>query len=116
MGHIRKIISNLVLTGFNTKYTRPFESEADYVGMYYLNRAGYSDDNVEDFWRRLSTINPKSITHAKTHPTLPDRYLRIAATREEIRQKKASGEDLIPNFIQDGYFSQAPSGIDPKPQ
>ncbi len=115
MGHIRKIISNFVLTGFNTKYTRPFESEADYVGMYYLNRAGYSDDNVEDFWRRLSTINPKSITRAKTHPTFPDRYLRIAATRAEISRKKAAGEDLAPNFISGDYFSAPPATLKDTP-
>jgi len=99
MGHIRKIVGNLLLSALNTQYTRPFESEADYVGMYYLVRAGYSAENVEDFWRRLGAVNPKSVARAKTHPTFPDRYLRIAAARKEIEEKIANDEDLVPNFL-----------------
>ena len=98
MGHIRKIIGNIILSGGATRYKRPFESESDYVGMYYLVRAGYSPENVEDVWRRLAKVNPKSVSRAKTHPTFPDRYLRIAAAREEIRTKIDSGALLIPNY------------------
>ncbi|WP_418152392.1 M48 family metalloprotease [Litorimonas sp. RW-G-Af-16] len=101
MGHIRKIIGNFILSGMATRYTRPFESEADYVGLYYQVRAGYSPDNVEDFWRRLAKINPKSVNRAKTHPTFPDRYLRLAAARAEIEAKQAAGEILVPNFKTD---------------
>ena len=98
MGHIRKVVTNLIVTLGKTRYTRPFESEADYVGMYYMVRAGYNPDNVEDVWRRLALTNPKSVVRAKTHPAYPDRYLTLAATRDEINKKKASGEALIPNF------------------
>jgi len=101
MGHIRKSITNLVLSGLATRYTRPFESEADYVGLYYMVRAGYSPDGVEDFWRRLALVNPNSVAKASTHPTFPDRYLRIAATRDQIRAKKQAGQPLIPNFKKD---------------
>ena len=98
MGHIRKVISNIILSLGGTRYTRIFESEADYVGMYYMARAGYSPEGVEDFWRRLAVTNPKYVARAKTHPTYPNRYLSIAATREEIKAKQAAGEPLIPNF------------------
>jgi predicted Zn-dependent protease len=98
MGHIRKIIGNIILTGGATRYTRPFESEADYVGMYYMVRAGYSPAGVEDVWRRLALTNPKSVARAKTHPTYPNRYLRLAAARKEIESKQAAGEPLVPNF------------------
>ena len=101
MGHIRKIVTNMILSIGGTRYTRPFESEADYVGMYYIVRAGYNPSNVEDVWRRLAVTNPKSVARAKTHPTHPDRYLRIAAAREEIRAKKSAGQALLPNFITD---------------
>lgn len=109
MGHIRKIVTNIILSGLSTKYTRPFESEADYVGMYYLVRAGFSPDNVEDVWRRLGVVNPKSVARAKSHPSYPDRYLRLAATRDEIRAKQEAGEPLIPNFLsgQDGEDSKS---------
>jgi len=99
MGHIRKIVTNMIISLGGTRYTRPFESESDYVGMYYMARAGYNLEGVEDVWRRLAVTNPKSVVRAKTHPTYPDRYLRIAAARDEINAKKASGAALLPNFI-----------------
>jgi len=100
MGHIRKIIGNLILSGLSTKYTRPFESEADYIGMYYMARAGYNIENVEDVWRRLARINTKSVARAKTHPTYSNRYLGLAATRAEIKQKRRNNEDILPNFLE----------------
>jgi len=100
MGHIRKSIQNyILLSGFATRYTRPFESEADYVGLYYMARAEYSMDGVEKFWRRLGVKNPKSIVRAKTHPITPGRLLSIRAAAEEIQSKKQEGTDLIPNYI-----------------
>ena len=99
MGHIRKILGNRILSGNATRFTRPFESEADYVGLYYQVRAGYSPDKVENFWRRLSAVNPKSVARAKSHPTFPDRFLRLAATREEIETKQAANVLLLPNFL-----------------
>jgi len=101
MGHIRKIVGNIILSGGATRYTRPFESESDYVGMYYMVRAGYSPEGVEDFWRRLAVTNPKYVARDKTHPRYPNRYLSLAATREEIKAKQAAGEPLIPNFKTD---------------
>ena len=98
MGHIPKSIINYVLSLGGTRYTRPFESEADYVGLYYLARAGYSPEGVEKFWQRLATVAPKSINRAKTHPTFPERYLLIRAARDEILEKTKAGDSLLPNF------------------
>lgn len=98
MGHIRKVVGNLILSGFATRYTRPFELESDYVGLYYMVRAGFDPNGVEAFWRRLADVDPRSVNRAKTHPTLPDRYLRLAAAREEILAKQDAGEPLIPNY------------------
>jgi hypothetical protein len=101
MGHIRKVVGNLILSGFATRYTRPFELESDYVGLYYMVRAGFNPDNVEAFWRRLADVDPRSVNRAKTHPTFPARYLRIAAAREEVLAKQAAGEPLVPNYKDD---------------
>ena len=102
MGHVRKIIANYVLTLGGTRFARPFESEADYVGLYYLARAGYSMDGVEDVWRRLALVSPRSTSKAKTHPTSSERFLRIAAAREEIAAKREAEVPLFPNFTAGG--------------
>ena len=99
MAHIRKILSNYIFSLGGTRFTRPFESEADYVGLYYMVRAGYSPEGVEAFWQRLATTAPKGISRAKTHPTFPDRYLRIQAARTEILAKQSAGQPLLPNYI-----------------
>lgn len=111
LGHVRKVLGNLILSGFATRYTRPFESEADYVGMYYAKRAGYDIEGVENLWRRLAQRSPKNVGRAKTHPSFPTRYLRLAATRDEINAKIEAGEPLIPNFIKgkDSVLTEAPS-------
>ncbi len=97
--HVRKSIQNMLLSGFATRYTRPFEAEADYVGLYYMARAGYSLDEVDLFWRRLGTKHPKSIVTAKTHPMTPSRLLSIRMSADEIQAKRAAGQPLVPNYI-----------------
>jgi predicted Zn-dependent protease len=69
-------------------------------------RAGYSAQGVESFWQRLAKTSPKGINRAKTHPTFPDRYLRIRAAQDEILAKQKAGKPLLPNFI----AGSAPSG------
>lgn len=101
LGHIRKITTNYILSLGGTRYTRSFESEADYVGLYYAARAGYDIENVEDIWRRIGARHSRNIGRAKTHPTTPDRFLRLKATYEEIEKKRVSGRPLLPNFIKE---------------
>lgn len=94
--HIRKSITNYVLSLGGTRYTRPFEAEADYVGLYYMTRAGFDSSGVEDIWRRLSQQSLRPIARAKTHPAYPSRTLQIAAARDEISRKRSTGEALLP--------------------
>lgn len=75
-----------------------FEQEADYVGMYFMERAGYNSHGVADFWRRMAAENPKNVNVRGTHPTSPERFLAIERTRKEIIRKKATGQPLEPNF------------------
>jgi len=98
MGHVRKIVTNVILSGFATRYTRPFEAEADYVGLYYMARAGYGVAGVEDFWRRLGVQNPKSAVRAKSHPATPTRSLSLQLAAEEIVKKQQQNQALIPNY------------------
>lgn len=74
-----------------------FEAEADYVGMYYMARAGFRTEGVEDFWRKMAVEAPASIFVKSDHPPSPERFLGIAAASKEIEAKRAKGEPLLPN-------------------
>ena len=123
MDHISKLRTNSLLGtivdlaaayyGVNTQgvfgqagarmYSQEFEAEADYVGIYYMERAGYSIDNVAGFWRDMAVEHPGSInqSHASTHPATPERFLEINAAIEEIKEKKRLNQQLIPNVSND---------------
>lgn len=75
-----------------------FEQEADYVGMYFMERAGYSAAGVANFWRRMATEDAASVTARQSHPTTPERFLAIEKTYAEISAKKKAHQPLVPNF------------------
>jgi len=79
-------------------YSAEFESEADYVGLYIMARAGFRIERAADFWRRMGGLNPESITHGQTHPTTPERFIGVQKTIEEIRYKRAHNMPLLPDF------------------
>lgn len=84
-----------------------FEAEADYVGMYYMARAGYATDGVEEFWRKMAVEAPQSIFIKSDHPPTPDRFLAIAAASREIEGKRLAGAPLTPNQRGDPKASAA---------
>lgn len=75
-----------------------FEQEADYVGMYFMARAGYSINGVADFWRRMGAENSSSITQRGSHPSSPERFIAIDRTAAEITLKKKQGAPLRPHM------------------
>ena len=79
-------------------YSVPFEREADYVGMYMLERAGVAVEHVSTFWKQMSVKRPLRRNRAvfPTHPIPAERIANIRAAQEEIRQKKESGDALLP--------------------
>lgn len=79
-------------------FSQAFESEADYVGLYFTARAGFDTTDVENFWRRMAAENPRGIRFAYRHPNSAERYLGLAATRQEIADKLARGVALRPNM------------------
>ncbi len=82
------------------RFSIAFEQEADYVGMYFMERAGYNSSFVADFWRRAAAEMPKSVSMGADHPTTPERFLAIERTHREIALKKSRREELVPNFQQ----------------
>ncbi|MBC7954044.1 MAG: M48 family metalloprotease [Rhodospirillaceae bacterium] len=77
-------------------YSRAFEAEADYVGLYFSALAGYDVSKAPQFWRRMAVANPLTITHASSHPTTPDRFVALEDTAREIAGKQARGAALVP--------------------
>ena len=81
-----------------SSYSVAFEQEADYVGMYFMERAGYRSAGVADFWRRFATEVPASVAMRGDHPTSPERFLAIERAHREIAKKKAASQALEPNL------------------
>ncbi len=80
-------------------YSVEFEQEADYVALYYLERAGYAmTDEFAEFWRRMATVNPNRIDNGFSHPLTAERFVSIDRTVDEIASKKAVGQPLLPTM------------------
>ena len=73
-----------------------FEAEADYVGLYMHVRAGGEVDGLAGVFQVFADRSPRSSWLRVTHPTVPERKLRLARTAEEIAAKQAAGLPLIP--------------------
>jgi beta-barrel assembly-enhancing protease len=68
------------------KFTRGFESQADYLGVEYMYKAGYDPQSFVTFFEKIAALEKhKAGAVAKafsTHPQTPD---RVQKTQEEIR-------------------------------
>jgi len=120
MGHVDKKKTNAAIgaifdilaasRGINTQsaftragaqsYSQAFEAEADYVGLYYLARAGHDTQGAADFWRRMAAEHPGSIrnNHAASHPATTERFLSLEKISTEVRLKQSRGLALTPDL------------------
>jgi hypothetical protein len=82
------------------RYSQEFESEADYVGLYFAARGGYDVEQAPMFWRRYAAEHPESIRNdfRATHPSTPQRFTAMEKTIAEIKAKIASGQPLVPEL------------------
>jgi Zn-dependent protease with chaperone function len=78
-------------------YSIDFEKEADYIGLYIMDRAGFNIVNAPNVWRRMTVNNPRTLYVRTTHPTNPERFIEMQNTINEIIAKKQSGQLLLPN-------------------
>jgi predicted Zn-dependent protease len=82
-------------------FSKEFESEADYVGLYAMALSGATlDTSVADFWRRMGMAHPGAIKNVfnASHPATPERYLHLEQTVTEIAEKKSRGAPLMPDL------------------
>lgn len=96
-------------------FSQEFEAEADYVGLYFMARAGYDITGAEAFWRRMAVEHPQSIRFAYTHPNTAERFVGIAAAREEIGLKQNLGQTLRPNMQGHREAPDAQASPEPTP-
>ena len=80
-------------------YSMDFEKEADYVGAYYVARAGYNVVGAERLWRAMAQENPKEMIYAGLHPTSPERFVQMQKTVEEISRKRQLNQPLTPEMM-----------------
>ena len=118
LAHVRKSTGNRVLgsiadllagsQGINTggmfgviggiSYSKDFEREADYVGLYMMARADIPTKNAADIWNRMAAEMPMSSrgTIIRTHPITGERYVNLQKAHAEIEEKIRNGLPLIP--------------------
>ncbi len=79
-------------------FSQDFEREVDYVGLYYIARAGKSLAKARDAFRLLTieTGSSLSAAYGASHPSNPERFLRLQNEEAEIQDKIARGAPLVP--------------------
>jgi predicted Zn-dependent protease len=99
-GNLSKVGANVAAM----HYSQDFEREADYVGLYVMQRAGYDITKAPNFWRKMSMADSSGIKdsgrYGSTHPSNPERYVSLNKTIAEIQAKKQNGAPMLPNFRQ----------------
>ena len=85
IGYAIQNVAGLAMPMGFLKFTRNFESEADYLGIQYMYRAGYDPQALTVFFEKVKALEkhkPGSLAKAfDTHPQTPD---RIEKTQQEI--------------------------------
>ena len=89
---------NLALPLTFMKFSRNFESEADYLGLEYMYKAGYDPQAFISFFEKIKAqekTKPGTLAKAfATHPQTPD---RIEKSQQEIRNILAARPEYIVN-------------------
>lgn len=77
---------------FGAKFSRDLEREADYFGVKYIYLAGYDPQVAAAFHERFAIEIPETMTHDyfSTHPSSPERTIRVQKTIEELKAKNAA--------------------------
>ena len=78
--------------------SRNFESDADYMGLYMVRRAGYDVSKAHLFWRQMAAEYPSSIKGSMmaSHPSSPERAAALEAAQVEIHRKEKARRPLVP--------------------
>ncbi|HST12743.1 MAG TPA: M48 family metalloprotease [Terriglobales bacterium] len=96
IGYAVRSVAGLALPMGFLAFSRSFESEADYLGLQYMYKAGYDPNAYVAFFEKLQAREKKKAgTLAKafsTHPQTPD---RITKSQDEIARILPSRQQYI---------------------
>ena len=85
IGYAAQSLASMAIPMGFLKFARTFESEADFLGVEYLYRAGYDPQALTSFFEKIKAMEKhKPGTLAKTFETHPQTPDRIAKTQQEI--------------------------------
>jgi hypothetical protein len=78
------------------KFSRNFESEADYLGVQYMYKTGYDPTAFVDFFEKIQTLEKrKPGTMSKLFSTHPPTDDRIGKSQKEISELKPKPEYVV---------------------
>ncbi len=88
--------SGLIIPVSFLKFSRNFESEADYLGVQYMYKAGYDPTAFVDFFEKIQTLEKrKPGTMSKLFATHPPTDDRITRSQKEISDLKPRPEYVV---------------------
>ena len=79
--------------GFMLPYSRKHEYEADYMGIVFMELAGYDSSAAVDFWQKMASLSSGSnddVDFLSTHPSDSKRIEQLKARIPEAKQIAAS--------------------------
>lgn len=85
--------------GRSARLVRDTEDEADRLGVYLMDRAGYPPQEAVDFWSRYRKSHPLAFLDAPTHSSPAKRAALLEQEIARINQMKAAGEVPRPVFL-----------------
>ncbi len=77
--------------GVMLPYSRKHEYEADYMGIVFMEMAGYDSSSAVDFWTKMASGNGNASDFLSTHPSDSK---RISQIQKRIPEAKAVAERL----------------------
>ncbi|MFC3228694.1 M48 family metalloprotease [Marinibaculum pumilum] len=82
-------------------YSQTYELEADTLGAYIAERAGYDPDAGSRIFARLGVEEgkkppPGTASFWSTHPSSPERIATVDAVMAKIKAQRASGQEPVP--------------------
>ena len=104
-GNIGQMAGNLIFGGKLMKHSRDAEREADYLGLYDLNRAGYNTGGMVEMFgilQRISANNPNLLGNVMaSHPPARERAENtVTEIRANLRGSEARGINTSNQFQQ----------------